>query len=316
MPNAGDGLIFIGSVLKETIWGGNRLSDFGFSLPSETVGEAWVVSAHPGGDCKVLGGTFGGMTLSRLWKERPGLFGRSENPSEPFPLLTKIIDARTDLSIQVHPDDDYARLNENGSLGKTECWYVLDAEPGAKIIIGHNARDKVHLADLIEKEQWNDLIREVPVRKGDFFFIEPGTVHAIKGGTLVLETQQSSDITYRVYDYGRLQNGKPRQLHVKQSLDVIRCPYVPVPAPVDESRTCNKKLVPLVNCSKFSVWHACTEDSMELVQDRNFMIVSVVEGKGSVDGAEIRKGSNFIIPRDYGTATFCGTMELIVSAEG
>lgn len=316
MPNVKPELIFIESVLKETIWGGSRLSDFGYSLPSQTVGEAWVVSAHPNGDCKVLGDSSGGMTLSQLWKEKPYLFGRSENICEPFPLLTKIIDARSDLSIQVHPDDEYARLNENGSLGKTECWYILDAEPESKIIIGHKARSRNHLAELIEKGQWNDFIREVPVRKGDFFFIEPGTVHAIKGGTLILETQQSSDITYRVYDYGRLQNGKSRQLHIRQSLDVIKCPYVPEPVPVDESRTCNKSLVPLVNCSKFSVWHAKTEDSLKLVQDQDFMIVSVVEGKGYADGTEIRKGSNFIIPKGYGTVTFSGAMEFIVSSQG
>lgn len=111
-----------------------------------------------------------------------------------------------DLSIQVHPDDAYAGEHENGSLGKTECWYVLDCEPGTEIVIGHNAKDKAEVEKMIRNHEWSDFIRKVPVHKGDFFQINPGCVHAIKGGTLILETQQSSDITYRVYDYDRLQN--------------------------------------------------------------------------------------------------------------
>ena len=121
--------------------------------------------------------------------------------------------------------DAYAGEHENGSLGKTECWYVLDCEPGTEIVIGHNAKDKAEVEKMIRNHEWSDFIRKVPVHKGDFFQINPGCVHAIKGGTLILETQQSSDITYRVYDYDRLQNGKPRQLHVEQSIDVIEAPF-------------------------------------------------------------------------------------------
>ena len=186
--------------------------------------EQWGISAHPNGDDEVLNEEYLGKTLSALWKDNPELFGNAEG--DRFPLLTKIIEANTDLSIQVHPVDEYAAKNENGSLGKTECWYIMDAKQGATIVIGHNAVNKTEVKSMIENGQWKDFIREIPVKKGDFFFIEPGTVHAIKGGTTILETQQSSDITYRVYDYDRLQNGKPRQLHVKQSIDVINAPFV------------------------------------------------------------------------------------------
>ena len=147
---------------------------------------------------------------------------RMESMGKNFRSLLRSLMQRSDLSIQVHPDNDYAREHENGSLGKTECWYILDSEPGTKIVIGHYAKDKEELKQMVEEKRWKDLIREVPVKKGDFYQIDPGCVHAIKGGTVILETQQSSDITYRVYDYDRKWNGKLRELHVKQSLDVIK----------------------------------------------------------------------------------------------
>ena len=132
------------------------------------------------------------------------MFGNEDGKyGKEFPLLIKIIDAKSDLSIQVHPDNAYAKEHENGSLGKTECWYILDSEPGTQIVIGHHAKDKEELMQMVEEKRWKDLIREVPVKKGDFYQIDPGCVHAIKGGTVILETQQSSDITYRVYDYDR-----------------------------------------------------------------------------------------------------------------
>lgn len=137
----------------------------------------------------------------------------------------KIIDAKGDLSIQVHPDDAYAKEHENGSLGKTECWYILDCEPGTEIVIGHHAKDHEEMEAMIRGHEWDRLSGRFLSKKGDFFQINPGCVHAIKGGTLILETQQSSDITYRVYDYDRLSDGKPRTLHVEQSIATIEAPF-------------------------------------------------------------------------------------------
>ena len=206
-------ILFMKPVFKQAIWGGNKLgSKWGYEIPGDNTGECWAVSAHPNGDCTVKAGTYAGKTLSQLWAEEPQLFGNVEG--DRFPLLVKIIDANDDLSIQVHPDDAYAGKNENGSFGKTECWYILDAPEGAALVIGHNAKDKAQLEDMISNGRWDEFLREVPVKKGDFIQIDPGTVHAIKGGIEILETQQNSDITYRVYDYGRLQNGKPRELHI------------------------------------------------------------------------------------------------------
>ena len=306
-------IIFVNPVLKDTVWGGKRLAEYGYELPSGHVGEAWAISAHPNGDCTISGGTFAGMHLSELWKNHRELFGGSAG--ERFPLLTKIIDAERDLSIQVHPDDAYAKLHENGSLGKTECWYILDAAPGAKIVIGHNAKDRGEVRDMIEQKRWNEFIREVLVRKGDFFFIAPGTVHAIKGGTLLLETQQNSDVTYRVYDYDRPgSDGKPRALHIAESIDVIKAPFEESLPQKNPHKTINKNLVELVSCPYFSVWTLDVQGRAEIVQDQKFMLASVVEGAGTVDGKIVRKGSHFMLPYEYGWVTFEGDMHLVLSA--
>ncbi len=307
-------ILFLEPVFKQMIWGGRQLADqFGYEIPGDRTGECWAVSAHPNGDCVVREGAYQGKTLSQLWKEEPGLFGNSD--LDRFPLLVKIIDAKDDLSIQVHPDDAYAGENENGSLGKTECWYILDCPEGASLVVGHNAGSRQELREMIEQERWEELIREIPVKKGDFIQINPGTVHAIKGGLMILETQQNSDITYRVYDYGRLTDGKPRQLHVKQSIDVIT---VPAPSAADSVKSAlalpENTLNELISCDYYTVWKLDVAGVMSFEQTHPFLIMSVIEGEGSVDGRRICKGDHFILPQSYGTAELRGRMTLIASS--
>ena len=307
-------ILFLEPVFKQMIWGGRQLADqFGYEIPGDRTGECWAVSAHPNGDCVVREGAYQGKTLSQLWREEPGLFGNSD--LDRFPLLVKIIDAKDDLSIQVHPDDAYAGENENGSLGKTECWYILDCPEGASLGVGHNAGSRQELQEMIEQERWGELIREIPVKKGDFIQINPGTVHAIKGGLMILETQQNSDITYRVYDYGRLTDGKPRQLHVKQSIDVIT---VPAPSAADSVKSAlalpENTLNELISCDYYTVRKLDVAGVMSFEQTHPFLIMSVIEGEGSVDGRRICKGDHFILPQSYGTAELRGEMTLIASS--
>lgn len=306
-------ILFMAPVFKQMIWGGNKLgSKWGYEIPGENTGECWAVSAHPNGDCTVKEGTFAGKTLSQLWTEEPQLFGGAAG--DRFPLLIKIIDANDDLSIQVHPDDVYAGKNENGSFGKTECWYILDAPEGATLVIGHNAKDKAELQNMIQNGRWEDFLREVPVKKGDFIQIDPGTVHAIKGGIEILETQQNSDITYRVYDYGRLQNGKPRELHIAKSIDVITVPAKSIEESVINISTDTKNTMnPLISCNYYRVWKLDVDGSVEVSQDYPFLIVSVVEGEGQIEGHALKKGDHFILPNGFGKAQLQGKMELIVS---
>lgn len=307
-------LLFMEPVLKEMIWGGSRLKQvYDMEIPSDHTGECWAISAHQNGDCKVVGGTYDGCTLSGLWKNHPELFGNC--PGDRYPLLIKIIDAKQDLSIQVHPDDEYAAVHENGSLGKTECWYILDCDPDTQIVIGHHAKDHKEMEEMILEKRWDEFIRVIPVKKGDFFQIDPGCLHAIKGGTLILETQQNSDITYRVYDYDRLSDGKPRQLHVKQSIDVIKAPFESERAvPQVQTRQLDHAVEShLITCSFYSVYKYEIDGSFTQTFDKPFVNVTVVEGEGQINGIEIKKGQSFIIPAGYGECRWDGTMSLICS---
>lgn len=305
-------IIYLEPIFKSMIWGGNKLAtDFGFAIPSDHTGECWAISAHTNGDCTIKNGTYQGQTLSWLWENHRGLFNNIEG--EVFPLLIKIIDAKADLSIQVHPDDEYAKMNENGALGKTECWYILDCDENAEIVIGHNAKDKQELKDMIYSDRWGELIKVRPIKKGDFFQIEPGTVHAIKKGTVILETQQNSDITYRLYDYGRLDNGKPRELHIEKSIDVINCPHVDTEVGKNESKQKAYDLNELIQCGYYTVEKLNLHGEQDFVQDKNFKNVSVIQGNGTIDGHPIEKGDCFIIPSNYGIYRLEGDMELMIS---
>lgn len=195
-------IIKLKPVFKDMIWGGTRLREcFGYNIPSESTGECWAISAHKNGDCEIDSEECSGKTLSWLYKNHRELFGNIENSE--FPLLVKIIDAANNLSIQVHPDDKYANEIEKQQFGKTEAWYILGCNDDTLLEIGHNASSKEELADMIKAGKWDKLLNYIPVKKGDFFCIPPGTVHAICKNTLIYEIQQSSDLTYRLYDYNR-----------------------------------------------------------------------------------------------------------------
>lgn len=305
-------ILFLEPVLKEMIWGGSRLkTDFGYDIPSDHTGECWAVSAHTNGDCKVKSGSYKGESLSSLWAGHRELFGNLEG--DVFPLLVKIIDAKEDLSIQVHPDDHYAGEYENGSLGKTECWYILNCDADGKIVIGHNANSKEELSQMIWENRWEELIRVVPIKKGDFFQIEPGTVHAIKAGTVILETQQNSDITYRLYDYGRLQNGQLRELHIDKSIDVITCPQR-LEEPVRKKTELEYgEKEELISCKFYTVNRVKVDGWAEFAQTEPFTIISVIDGEGDIDGTPVKKGDHFILPSGYGNYVLKGKLECISS---
>lgn len=306
-------VLFLQPVFTHNIWGGTKLRDeYGYEIEGNDIGECWGISAHAHGDCVVREGEYKGLHLSEMWDKHPEMFGNVSG--DRFPLLVKIIDAKDDLSIQVHPSDSYAGEYENGSLGKTECWYILDCEKDATLVVGHNARTKEQLQSMVEQAQWSELIREVPIKKGDFIQITPGTVHAIKGGIMLLETQQNSDITYRVYDYDRLSNGKPRELHIQKSLDVIN-----VPADAVEDTVVHALHVPkntfykLEECEYYKVFKVDIDGTMEEEQVYPFLLMSIVEGNGFINGQALVKGDHFIVPSGYGRMHLSGKMQIIAS---
>lgn len=306
-------ILFLEPVLKSMVWGGHRLvSEFGYPQTQGKLGECWGISAHPNGDCMILNVEYGGMTLSELWEQDRGFFGGYRGAT--FPLLTKVIDAEQDLSIQVHPDDAYAATEENGSLGKMECWYVVDCPEHATLVVGHTAQTREELEELVQAEKWDALLRRVSISPGDFIQIDPGTVHAITAGCLIVETQQNSDITYRLYDYGRKINGKPRELHLKKSLDVIQVPSKKTEEAV--LRTVNMKKNQwnrLVSCEYYNVYKLDLSGSIYFTHNETFFNVTVVQGVGRVNGIPVEKGDHFIIPAKYGTVVAEGEMILLAS---
>ncbi len=322
LPEDKTQIIFLEPVFKQMIWGGNRLkTEWNYNIPGEDTGECWAVSAHPSGDCKVTRGAYAGKHLSWLWTEMPALFDNVDEcgnlKEESFPLLVKILDAKTDLSIQVHPDDEYAKQYENGSIGKSECWYVLDCPEDATLVIGHKAEDKAEMEAMVRSGRWSEFLREVPIKKGDFIQLNPGTLHTIKSGFMLLETQQNSDITYRVYDYDRLSNGKPRDLHIEQSLAVMKVPATPVEECVFHPEACpENEMQILIENRYYKVSRMEVKREARWMQKEAFLIVTVLQGAGRINGAEVKKGEHFILPAGFGEVIAEGEMELFMSTKG
>ena len=212
---------------KGYLWGGSRLNDdFGKNIELDPLAETWECSTHPSGQSTVSSGEFQGMPLGDVLNLRPDFLG--SHPLEitrgrlELPILIKLIDAKNDLSVQVHPDDEYALTHEN-SLGKTEMWYVLDAKRGASRVYGFNQdMTQQRVRDALEDGTIGNYLNCVPVHKNDLFYIESGTIHAIGAGALIAEIQENSDVTYRLYDYDRVgKDGKQRPLHIDQAMNVI-----------------------------------------------------------------------------------------------
>ncbi|MEQ6206426.1 mannose-6-phosphate isomerase, class I [Enterococcus mundtii] len=311
--------LFLKPVFQEKIWGGSRLRTvFGFDIPNDKIGEDWAISAHPHGVSVVENGPFKGWKLDDLWKEHKELFG---HPTEPvFPLLIKILDAEDDLSVQVHPDDAYGMAHE-GELGKTECWYIIDAEPGAEIIYGHHAKTREELAEMIQDSRWDDLLKKVPVKKGDFFYVPSGTIHAIGKGIMILETQQSSDTTYRVYDYDRKDDqGNTRELHIQQSVDVTTVPAKAPELQIKEIRQGNSSIVTYVETEFFNVYEWDIKGITSFKKQAPYTLMTVIDGAGELvignQTYSLEKGTSAILPSDITEWKVQGELSIIASDPG
>ncbi len=295
-------------IFKEMLWGGNKLEkEFGFSIPGDKTGEAWLIAAHKNGDCQVQGGAYDGMKLSQLWESHRELFGTVE--SDRFPLLIKMIDANDDLSIQVHPDDAYAQKNENGEFGKTEMWYVMDAEEDAGLIYGFRKDlTKEEFRDAIEQNTLLESVNFVKCEKGDCFFIPSGMLHAIGKGLLIAEIQQNSDTTYRVYDYDRRDaEGNPRQLHVEKAIDVTNLFGIEPPVQTHQDGV-------LVRCQYFTTEKISVDGKMTLLpQEDRFEILIVCEGSVAIGQRTYQKGDTLLVPAGAGELIMDGLATLLRS---
>ncbi len=268
-------------------------------------------------------GPLKGKTLREVYHEHSELFGNPK--SKEFPLLVKFLDANDNLSVQVHPDDDYAHKVENDS-GKTESWYVLQADPGAYLIYGHHAKTREELADMIHKGEWDKLLRKVPIKKGDFFYVPAGTIHALTKGSLVIETQQSSDVTYRLYDYDRVdkKTGKKRKLHTQKSIDVTTVPHIDPKLNVHTEKDQDAEIKTLVEppvSPHFYLWQIDLDGTWKTgLKNHPYLLVSVISGSGKLeaDGQswDLKLGTNLIIPNEMKNFTFTGKMRIVMSAPG
>ena len=218
--------------VKDYLWGGTRLNDdFSKHTACETVAETWECSTHPDGVSIAASGEWPGQPLNEILKVHPEYLGSHAKGAVELPVLVKLIDANRDLSVQVHPDDEFAHDQESGQNGKTEMWYVMDADPGSQIAYGlHHTIGREQFREAIEKGTVERYLQMVPARKNDLFFIPPGTIHAIGAGCLIAEIQQNSNLTYRLYDYNRTdRNGNKRPLHIDKGLAVANLEAMPEP---------------------------------------------------------------------------------------
>lgn len=307
---------------KDYLWGGTRLKEeYGKDLPLFPLAETWECSVHPDGPSIVAGGTFEGKSLARVLAENPAWVGTHprENGFDTLPVLIKLIDAKRDLSVQVHPDDEYARAHE-GQPGKTEMWYILEAKPGAKLIYGFS-RDVTEEAvrESIADGGLMRCLRTVPVHKGDVFFIPPGTVHAIGNGTLLAEIQESSNLTYRVYDYGRRdKSGSLRELHIEKALRVMnfkRGPDGRRKLRVLRYRSGSAEEL-LARCGYFQVSRLMIGgNGATAVGEGSFQVLLCLEGSGRLDAGgkrqPLHKGDCVFLPAGLGKTAFGGRMELL-----
>lgn len=314
-------LLKLRPALKDYLWGGTRLkTDFGFQTDLATVAEGWMLSCHKDGENQVENGEYQGKTLSQVLdiagKE---LLGTNGAKFDRFPILIKLIDAKKDLSVQVHPDNAYA-LRVEGEYGKTECWYVLDCDEGAELIYGFKKPiSKEEFKARIKDNTFLEAVNKVEVHKGDLFFIEAGTLHAIGGGILLAEIQQNSNTTYRVYDYGRRgSDGKLRPLHIDKAVDVTNCapPTHAVSPEGEKIQNGNTEMQLLTKCDLFTVTSVKTDSVYESTADEtSFVSVLVTDGSGEItcktDTLPLKKGDSFFIAANSGKFTIKGTVEFI-----
>ena len=308
-------------VFKEIVWGGNRLKDdYGFKSELNNIAEAWMLCARNDGDNIIVNGEHKGESFTKFIMDNKDLLGSKGASYEEFPLLIKFIDAKADLSVQVHPDDDYARIHEN-SYGKTEAWYILDCDEGAELIYGFNKElTPDEFRKSIEDNTFLNYVNKVKVKKGDVFFISAGTLHAIGSGILLAEVQQNCNTTYRVYDYNRMVNGKPRELHVEKALDVTNT--------VPPTRTGDADGEPVVinnavhqslcSCEFFKMETIEVNDEHTILADNeSFISVLVLEGKGTLTDStqtlDLQAGDSVFIPADCGDITFNGKFKVLIS---
>ena len=311
--------IFLLPIYKDYIWGGERLKKYFMKdTPYNKTAESWEISTNENGKSTIKNGEYIGKTLDEIFfsEKRIKYFGTKSEDLKKFPLLVKFIDAETNLSVQVHPNDEYAIKNEN-SIGKTEMWYIIDCKQDAKIICGMNENIKQNeIEKILKSENVGDYLKFIDIKPGDYIYIPSGTIHAILGGSLICEIQQNSDVTYRVYDWGRVgKDGKPRELHVQKSIDVTSVENSPQ---IKETKNLQIGETNIVDSEYFKTNKIIINGKFEdKSNEETFYTMNVIKGSGTliVNSKEyvLNLGDSFIIPAKLGEYTIKGDIEILKS---
>lgn len=305
---------------KNYLWGGNKLREkYNKESKDSIIAETWEISSHPDGPSIIINGKYKGKTF-KDYLDLVGnkVIGKNYNKDR-FPILVKFIDAKSPLSIQVHPDDQYALVHE-GDFGKTELWYVLEAEKDSFLYKGLKKEiTKEELKQSIDDGSILNLLYKLPVKRGDTIFIEAGTIHAINRDIMVCEIQQNSNITYRVYDYKRLDKlGKQRELHIDKALDVAK--LKPSPENIfSQNQNINKSLIKIGSCDYFTSYKGSL-DGREIIKinDLSFHAINFIDGEGSIqinnEILDFIKGDSFFIPAQNNNYSIQGRGEFILTS--
>lgn len=311
------------AALKDYIWGGTALKTaFHKKSDLEKVAESWELSCHKDGQSIVENGIYEGLTLS-AYVEKAGreVLGENAEKFTYFPILIKLIDAADDLSVQVHPGNEYA-LSAEGEYGKTEMWYIVDCAEDAALLYGFKETiGKEEFKRRIEENTLLEVCNRVPVKKGDVFFMDAGTLHAIGKGIIIAEIQQNSNTTYRIYDYGRVgADGKARQLHVEKALDVTELtpPQKPTRPVAQMNFFTDFSMKLLAQCEYFTVYHVEVKKECKLRADASsFQSILVLDGALTLsceaEELALTKGDSVFIPADMGDYVLQGQGEVIFS---
>lgn len=301
---------------KDSIWGGTKLKKrFHKEHSVDIISESWELSVHPAGLSLAASGPNRSVPLAELIKN-PAVTGNFAASFTVFPLMIKWIDSQLPLSIQVHPDNDYAMAHEQ-DMGKTEVWYIIDCEPDSYLYYGFSKEiSREEFAHRIADDTLLEVVRKVPVKKGDVFFIPSGTLHAIGPGILLAEVQQSSNVTYRIYDYGRLDtDGKPRQLHVEKAVDVTKLIPITESSPIPLPLSCPQDEL-LASCPYFAVIRQQITSPRQYNGDAgSFHALMCVEGQGVLQTVSetltIPSGATVFVPADSSAFTISGNLTLL-----
>lgn len=314
-------------ILKSVVWGGEKIAPFKeITTDQHNIGESWELSGVKGNESVVANGEYAGRTITELVHEFKGrLIGQKnyEKTGDQFPLLIKFIDAKQDLSIQVHPDDELAAARHNGSKGKTEMWYVVAADKDAHLMSGLTQKiTPDEYEQRVNNHTITDVLHDYKVAPGDVFFLPAGRIHSIGSGSFIAEIQQTSDITYRIYDFGRLGlDGKPRELHTELAKAAIDYTVYPDYKTSYEKETGKENV--LVDCSYFttSMYELDRPFTRDLKDMDSFLVVICIAGKGTLKDAEgnevtMHQGETVLVPADCTEVTFTpegGRMQFLTS---